>query len=143
MKSYVDYGAFTPIQVASAAALNGPQDCVVAMRELYRKRRDVLIDGLASAGWTVPSPEATMFAWAPLPPAFESLGSLEFSKLLLSEANVAVSPGVGFGEYGEGYCRLALVENTQRIRQAVRNIKIFLANTDKYLGGLNSKVVAE
>ena len=143
VKSYVDYGAFTPIQVASAAALNGPQDCVVAMRELYRKRRDVLIDGLASAGWTVPKPEATMFAWAPLPPAFESLGSLEFSKLLLSEANVAVSPGVGFGEYGEGYCRLALVENTQRIRQAVRNIKIFLANTDKYLGGLNSKVVAE
>lgn len=143
VKSYVDYGAFTPIQVAAAAALNGPQDCVESMRELYRKRRDVLIDGLASAGWAVPSPKATMFAWAPLPPEFSNLGSLEFSKLLLSEANVAVSPGVGFGEYGEGYCRLALVENTQRIRQAVRNIKVFLANGDKYLEAAQSKVVAE
>ena len=143
VKSYVDYGAFTPIQVAAAAALNGPQDCVESMRELYRKRRDVLIDGLASAGWAVPSPKATMFAWAPLPPEFAKLGSLEFSKLLLSEANVAVSPGVGFGEYGEGYCRLALVENTQRIRQAVRNIKVFLANGDKYLEAVQSKVVAE
>ena len=142
VKSYVDYGAFTPIQVA-AAALNGPQDCVESMRELYRKRRDVLIDGLASAGWAVPSPKATMFAWAPLPPEFANLGSLEFSKLLLSEANVAVSPGVGFGEYGEGYCRLALVENTQRIRQAVRNIKVFLANGDKFLEAVQSKVVAE
>ena len=143
VKSYVDYGAFTPIQVAAAAALNGPQDCVELMRELYRKRRDVLIDGLSSAGWAVPSPKATMFAWAPLPAAFANLGSLEFSKLLLSEANVAVSPGIGFGEYGEGYCRLALVENTQRIRQAVRNIKVFLANSDKYLGSVQSKVVAE
>ena len=143
VKSYVDYGAFTPIQVAAAAALNGPQDCVESMRELYRKRRDVLIDGLSSAGWAVPSPKATMFAWAPLPAAFANLGSLEFSKLLLSEANVAVSPGIGFGEYGEGYCRLALVENTQRIRQAVRNIKLFLANSDKYLGTVQSKVVAE
>ncbi|MBC25852.1 MAG: aminotransferase [Rhodospirillaceae bacterium] len=143
VKSYVDYGAFTPIQVAAAAALNGPQDCVESMRELYRKRRDVLIDGLSSAGWAVPSPKATMFAWAPLPAAFANLGSLEFSKLLLSEANVAVSPGIGFGEYGEGYCRLALVENTQRIRQAVRNIKLFLANSDKYLGSVQSKVVAE
>ena len=143
VKSYVDYGAFTPIQVAAAAALNGPQDCVESMRELYRKRRDVLIDGLASAGWAVPSPKATMFAWAPVPPEFANLGSLEFSKLLLSEANVAVSPGVGFGEYGEGYCRLALVENTQRIRQAVRNIKVFLANGDKYLEAVQSKVVAE
>jgi len=103
----------------------------------------VLIDGLANAGWAVPSPKATMFAWAPLPPEFAKLGSLEFSKLLLSEANVAVSPGVGFGEYGEGYCRLALVENTQRIRQAVRNIKVFLANGDKYLEAVQSKVVAE
>ena len=143
VKSYVDYGAFTPIQVAAAAALNGPQDCVVSMRELYRKRRDVLIDGLASAGWSVPSPKATMFAWAPIPQSFASLGSLEFSKLLLSEANVAVSPGVGFGEYGEGYCRLALVENTQRIRQAVRNIKVFLANSDRYLEAVQRKVVAE
>ena len=143
VKSYVDYGAFTPIQVAAAAALNGPQDCVESMRELYRKRRDVLIDGLASAGWAVPSPKATMFAWAPVPPEFANLGSLEFSKLLLSEANVAVSPGVGFGEYGEGYCRLALVENTQRIRQAVRSIKVFLANGDKHLEAVQSKVVAE
>ncbi len=143
VKSYVDYGAFTPIQVAAAAALNGPQDCVESMRELYCKRRDVLIDGLANAGWTVPSPKATMFAWAPLPASFANLGSLEFSKLLLSEANVAVSPGVGFGEYGEGYCRLALVENTQRIRQAIRNIKVFLANSDKYLEAVQSKVVAE
>lgn len=143
VKSYVDYGAFTPIQVASAAALNGPQECVEEMRELYRNRRDVLIDGLAKAGWDVPSPQATMFAWAPLPPAFEAMGSLEFSKLLLSEANVAVSPGVGFGEHGEGYCRLALVENTQRIRQAVRNIKTFLGNADKYLERTESKAVAE
>ncbi|HAA93038.1 MAG TPA: LL-diaminopimelate aminotransferase [Rhodospirillaceae bacterium] len=143
VKSYVDYGAFTPIQVASTAALNGPQECVEQMRDLYRDRRDVLIDGLANAGWEVPSPQATMFAWAPVPPAFQEMGSLEFSKLLLSEAKVAVSPGVGFGEHGEGYCRLALVENTQRIRQAVRNIKIFLGNTDKYLESSGSKAVAE
>lgn len=143
VKSYVDYGAFTPIQVASTAALNGPQDCVEEMRALYRNRRDVLIDGLAKAGWNVPSPQATMFAWAPLPTAFEAMGSLEFSKLLLSEAKVAVSPGVGFGEHGEGYCRLALVENTQRIRQAVRNIKTFLGNAGKYLETAESKAVAE
>ncbi len=133
VKSYVDYGAFTPVQVAATAALNGPQDCIAEMRARYRARRDVLVSGLEAAGWQVPSPAATMFAWAPLPPAFESAGSLEFSKLLLKEAKVAVSPGVGFGEYGEGFVRLALVENEQRIRQAVRNIKAFLKKS-----GVNS-----
>jgi alanine-synthesizing transaminase len=123
VKSYVDYGAFTAIQVAATAALNGPQDCIEEMRQRYRSRRDVLIDGLAAAGWAVPSPPATMFAWAPVPPAFADRGSLEFSKLLLTEAEVAVSPGVGFGEYGDGHVRLALVENEHRIRQAVRGIK--------------------
>jgi alanine-synthesizing transaminase len=126
VKSYLDYGAFTPIQVAATAALNGPQDCIAEIRERYRARRDVLIDGLRQAGWEVPSPAATMFAWAPLPPAFRNLGSLAFSKLLLEHANVAVSPGVGFGEYGEGFVRIALVENRQRLRQATRNIKQFL-----------------
>ena len=126
VKSYLDYGAFTPIQVAATAALNGPQECIDEIRERYRARRDVLIDGLRQAGWEVPAPAATMFAWAPLPPAFRDLGSLAFSKLLLEHANVAVSPGVGFGEYGEGYVRIALVENRQRLRQATRNIKQFL-----------------
>ena len=126
VKSYVDYGAFTPVQVAATAALNGPQDCVDEMRRRYKSRRDVLIAGLDAGGWKVPCPQATMFAWAPVPPAFRESGSLEFSKLLLTEAKVAVSPGVGFGEYGEGYVRLALVENEQRIRQALRNIKAFL-----------------
>jgi alanine-synthesizing transaminase len=142
VKSYLDYGAFTPIQVASAAALNGPQDCVDEMRALYRKRRDVLIDGLSKAGWQVPSPQATMFAWAPVPPEFKALGSLEFSKLLLSEAKVAVSPGVGFGEHGEGYCRLAMVENVQRTRQAMRTIKTFFGNADKYIEANESKAAA-
>ena len=114
--------------MAATAALNGPQDCVDEIRTLYRERRDVLIDGLEAAGWSVPRPAATMFAWAPVPPAFADLGSLEFSKLLLKHARVAVSPGVGFGEYGEGFVRIALVENKHRIRQAVRNIKAFLAN---------------
>jgi alanine-synthesizing transaminase len=126
VKSYLDYGAFTPVQVAAAAALNGPQDCVVEMRERYRQRRDVLIAGLAAAGWEVPSPAATMFAWAPIPSGFRHLGSLEFSKLLMREAKVAVSPGLGFGEHGDGYVRFALVENSHRIRQAVRTIKTFL-----------------
>jgi len=130
IKSYLDYGAFTPIQVAAAAALNGPQDCVREIREMYRQRRDVLISGLAQAGWHVPSPPASMFAWAPIPPRFAHLGSLEFAKLLLERANVAVSPGIGFGEYGDGHVRLALVENVQRIRQAVRNIKAFLGEAD-------------
>jgi alanine-synthesizing transaminase len=133
IKSYVDYGAFTPVQVAATAALNGPQDCVEEIRKIYRGRRDVLIEGLAAAGWDIPSPAASMFAWAPIPPAFARLGSLEFSKRLLSEAKVAVSPGIGFGEYGEGFVRFALVENRQRTRQAIRNIKGFLASADKEL----------
>ena len=128
LNSYLDYGAFTPVQVAATAALNGPQDCVDEFRDVYRRRRDVLVDSFAAAGWDVPRPEASMFAWAPLPPALADLGSVEFSKLLLKEANVAVSPGLGFGEYGEGYVRLALVENRHRIRQAARNIKKFLAS---------------
>lgn len=125
VKSYVDYGAFTPVQVAAIAGLNGPQECVAETRENYRQRRDVLIAGLASAGWEVPSPAATMFAWAPIPPPFAHLGSLEFSKLLLREARVAVAPGIGFGEHGDTHVRFALVENVHRIRQAVRNIKGF------------------
>lgn len=126
VKSYLDYGAFTPIQVAATAALNGPQDCIEEHRETYRKRRDVLVEGLARAGWDIPAPAATMFAWAPLPERFAEMGSMEFSKLLLQEAQVAVSPGIGFGEHGEGFVRIALVENEQRIRQATRNIKKFL-----------------
>jgi alanine-synthesizing transaminase len=127
IKSYLDYGAFTPIQVAATEALNGDQRFVEETRQRYKERRDVLVQGLAQAGWPVPSPPATMFVWAPIPERFHNLGSLEFSKLLLNEAEVAVSPGVGFGEYGEGYVRLGLVENRHRIRQAVRNIKAFLA----------------
>ena len=128
IKSYLDYGAFTPIQVAAAAALNGPQECVGEIRALYKQRRDVLSEGLAAAGWKVPSPPASMFAWAPIPPQFAHLGSLEFSKILLQYAKVAVSPGIGFGEYGDGHVRLALVENQQRIRQACRNIRLFFAS---------------
>lgn len=127
IKSYVDYGAFTPLQVAAAAALNGPQDCVDDIRATYRKRRDVLVQGLARAGWTVPPPEASMFCWAPVPEPFRKMGSLAFSKKLLEEADVAVSPGIGFGEYGDAHVRLALVENTHRIRQAVRNIRGWFA----------------
>lgn len=125
IKSYLDYGAFTPIQVAAAAALNGPQECVDVIRNTYKQRRDVLIEGLAAAGWPVPSPPASMFAWAPIPPQFAHMGSLEFSKLLLQEAQVACAPGIGFGEYGDGHVRLGLVENVHRIRQATRNIKDF------------------
>jgi alanine-synthesizing transaminase len=131
VKSYLDYGAFTPIQVAATLALNGPQDCVAEIRERYRARRDVFIDGLRQAGWEVPTPDATMFAWAPIPPAFRAIGSLGFSKLLLEQANVAVSPGIGFGEYGEGFVRIALVENRQRLRQAARNIKAFLSGRNE------------
>ncbi|GAB4370318.1 MAG: LL-diaminopimelate aminotransferase [Kiloniellaceae bacterium] len=126
VKSYLDYGAFTPIQVAATAALNGPQECIDEMRERYRRRRDVLVSGLNAAGWPIPSPPATMFCWAPLPAPLRDMGSLEFSKLLLEEAQVAVAPGIGFGEYGEGFVRLGLVENEHRTRQAVRNIKAFL-----------------
>ncbi len=131
VKSYLDYGAFTPIQVAATAALNGPQDCVAEIRERYKRRRDVLVDGLHNAGWEVPSPEASMFAWAPIPEEFRGIGTLAFSKLLLERANVAVAPGVGFGEYGEGFVRIALVENRQRLRQAARNIKAFLSGRNE------------
>jgi len=133
IKSYLDYGAFTPIQVAATAALNGPQDCVEEVRTIYRNRRDVLIRSFSEAGWDVPSPEATMFAWAPIPEKYRHLGSLEFSKLLLNEAEVAVSPGVGFGEYGDSHVRIALVENEQRIRQAARSLKRFFQAGDAAL----------
>lgn len=131
IKSYLDYGAFTPIQVAAAAALNGPQDCVEAIRARYRERRDVLVESFAQAGWDIPCPRATMFAWAPVPPQWRAAGSLAFAKALLADADVAVAPGIGFGEYGEGWVRLALVENRQRIRQAARSVKAFLARSDE------------
>ena len=133
IKSYLDYGAFTPVQVAAAAALNGPQDCISEIRGVYQSRRDVMVDAMARAGWEIPAPPATMFAWAPVPEPFRALGSMEFSKILLREAEVAVSPGVGFGEYGEGFVRLGLVENEHRIRQAARNIKRVLARADEIL----------
>ncbi len=128
VKSYLDYGAFTPIQVAAAAALNGPQDCVEDIRQIYKSRRDCLVESFARAGWDIPPPPATMFAWAPIPETFRHLGSLEFSKLLMEKADVAVSPGIGFGEYGEGYVRMGLVENEQRVRQAARNIRKFFSS---------------
>jgi len=144
IKSYLDYGAFTPIQVAATAALNGPQDCVAEARNTYKERRDVLIDGLRAAGWELPAPAASMFAWAPLPKAFAELGSLAFSKLLLTQANVAVSPGVGFGEHGDAHVRIALVENKHRIRQAIRNIRQLLADPsrsiDLYLRGVGDNI---
>ena len=126
VKSYLDYGAFTPIQAAACAALNGPQDIVVKNRELYGKRRDVLVESFARSGWDIPPPRASMFAWAPLPPALKHMGSLEFSKQLLTHADVAVAPGVGYGEEGEGFVRIAMVENEQRLRQAARNIRRYL-----------------
>jgi alanine-synthesizing transaminase len=135
IKSYLDYGAYTPIQVAAAAALSGPQECAQEIRAVYRSRRDVLVESMARAGWIIPSPPASMFAWAPIPEAFRAGGSMEFAKRLLLEAKVAVSPGVGFGEYGEGYVRIALVENEQRIRQAARNVRRFLDF------GRNSKIM--
>jgi alanine-synthesizing transaminase len=127
VKSYLDYGAFTPIQVAAAAALNGPDDCIEEARKIYHTRRDVMVESFGRAGWELPAPPATMFVWAPIPPQFAHLGSLEFAKLLISETGVAVAPGVGFGEYGDQYVRLALVENEQRIRQAARALKKFFA----------------
>ncbi|PIY73335.1 MAG: aminotransferase [Rhodobacterales bacterium CG_4_10_14_0_8_um_filter_70_9] len=133
IKSYLDYGAFTPVQVAAAAALNGPQECVAEIRAIYKSRRDALVDAMGKAGWAIPAPPATMFAWAPVPPAFARLGSMEFSKLMLTEAAVAVAPGVGFGEYGEGFVRIGLVENEQRIRQAARGVKKLLAGADAIL----------
>ena len=142
IKSYLDYGAFTPIQVAATAALNGPQDCVAEFRDVYKRRRDVLVESFSQAGWDVPPPPATMFAWAPIPEPFAHLGSLEFSKLLLAEAQVAVSPGLGFGEYGDGFVRLALVENRHRTRQAARNIKRFFADADNILERASRRVIA-
>jgi alanine-synthesizing transaminase len=126
VKSYLDYGAFTPIQVAATAALNGPDDCINEMRAIYRRRRDTLVESFGRAGWHVPPPAASMFAWAPIPERLRPLGSVEFSTLLVEKAGVAVSPGAGFGEHGEGHVRIALVENEQRIRQAARNIRRFL-----------------
>jgi alanine-synthesizing transaminase len=126
VKSYLDYGAFTPIQVAATAALNGPQDCVAQMRAEYRERRDILIKGLHAAGWDVPSPDGSMFAWAPIPERYRHMGSVDFSKLLLAKAKVAVAPGLGFGEHGDTHVRIALVENSHRIRQALRGIRGFL-----------------
>ncbi|MBE1237628.1 LL-diaminopimelate aminotransferase [Phaeovibrio sulfidiphilus] len=133
IKSYLDYGAFTPVQVAATAALNGPQDCVEEIRSLYRDRRDVMIEGFAQAGWDIPSPSASMFAWAPIPKPFRHLGSLEFSKILMEKASVAVSPGVGFGEYGDEHVRVAMVENRHRIRQAVKSVKTFMSNASEIL----------
>ncbi len=133
VKSYLDYGAFTPVQVAATAALNGPDDCIREMRATYKRRRDVLVDAFGRAGWTIPVPTASMFAWAPLPEPFRSLGSLEFSTLLVEKAEVAVAPGMGFGEHGEGFVRIALVENEQRIRQAARNIRRFLESAPEKL----------
>ena len=133
VKSYLDYGAFTPIQVAATAAINGPDDCIHEMRAIYKRRRDVLVDSFGRAGWPVPAPRASMFAWAPLPEPFRSIGSIDFATLLVEKAEVAVSPGIGFGEYGEGYVRIALVENEQRIRQAARNIRRFLESAPEKL----------
>jgi alanine-synthesizing transaminase len=141
VKSYLDYGAFTPIQVAAATALNGPDDCIKEMRAIYKKRRDVMVESFAQAGWPIPSPSASMFAWAPVPERFASLSSLEFSSLLIEKADLAVAPGVGFGEYGEGFLRLALVENEQRIRQAARNLRRFFDSADHQLHNVAPKAM--
>ena len=133
VKSYLDYGAFTPIQVAATAALNGPDDCIGEMRDTYRRRRDVLVESFGRAGWNIPPPRASMFAWAPLPEAFRTLDTVEFSTLLIEKAEIAVSPGIGFGEHGEGFVRIALVENEQRIRQAARNLRRFLETSPEKL----------
>jgi alanine-synthesizing transaminase len=127
IKSYLDYGAYTPVQVAASAALNGPQQCIDEIRAIYKARRDVLVESMGRAGWEIPAPPASMFAWAKVPEQYREHGSMEFSKQLLIHAKVAVAPGIGFGEYGEGYVRIALVENEHRIRQAARNVKKFLS----------------
>ncbi|MDP3491038.1 MAG: LL-diaminopimelate aminotransferase [Phenylobacterium sp.] len=142
VKSYLDYGAYTPIQVAAATALNGPQDCVAEIRGIYKSRRDVLVESMKRAGWDIPSPNASMFAWAPVPEKFKEAGALVFSKLLIEEAGVAVAPGVGFGEYGEGFVRVGLVENEHRIRQAARNVKKFLGNADEILARAHNTVTS-
>lgn len=133
VKSYLDYGAFTPVQVAATAALNGPEDCINEMRTMYRTRRDTMVDSFTRAGWEIPSPGASMFAWAPIPERFRPLGSVKFAELLVEKASVAVAPGIGFGEHGDDYVRLALVENEQRIRQAARNVRKFLDSADTIL----------
>ena len=133
VKSYLDYGAFTPVQVAATAALNGPEDCIVEMRNMYRTRRDAMVESFTRAGWEIPSPKASMFAWAPIPERFRPLGSVKFAELLVEKASVAVAPGIGFGEHGDDYVRLALVENEQRIRQAARNVRKFLESADTIL----------
>ena len=143
VKSYLDYGAYTPIQVAAAAALNGPQDCVDDIRGIYKSRRDVLVKSMKQAGWEIPPPPASMFAWAPIPERFRDIGSMEFARLLVEEAGVAVAPGLGFGEYGEGYVRIGLVENEQRIRQAARNVKKFLGNAEQILGRAHNALAAQ
>lgn len=135
LKSYLDYGTFTPIQVAAIMALDGPQDCVAEIRDLYWKRRDVLCEGLCLVGWPIEKPRATMFVWAPIPEPYRPLGSLEFSKKLLLEAKVAVSPGIGFGEYGDGYVRFALIENEHRTRQAIRGIREMLRRDQRVDAG--------
>ncbi len=133
VKSYLDYGAYTPIQVAATAALNGSDDCINEMRAIYKRRQEVMVDSFTQAGWEIPMPKATMFNWAPVPEKFRHLGSLEFSKLLIEKADVAVAPGIGFGEYGDEYLRLAVVENEQRIRQAARGIRRFFETADETL----------
>jgi alanine-synthesizing transaminase len=133
MKSYLDYGMFTPIQIAAITALEGPQDCVQDIVRIYRSRRDVLCDGLNSIGWKVDKPKATMFVWAPIPQQYQSLGSLEFTKKMLQEAKVAVSPGIGFGEYGDAFVRFGLIENEHRTRQAVRGIRDMFRNDERQL----------
>jgi alanine-synthesizing transaminase len=142
VKSYLDYGAFTPIQVAAATALNGPQDCVDHIRGIYRSRRDVLVSSMKRAGWDIPAPPASMFAWAPIPEAYREAGSMLFAKLLMEEAGVAVAPGVGFGEYGEGFVRIGLVENEHRIRQAARNVKRFLQQSGQILSRAREDLAA-
>ena len=133
VKSYLDYGAYTPIQVAAAAALNGPDDCIEEMRQTYKRRRDVMVESFGQAGWDFEPPTASMFAWVPIPERFAHLGSLEFSKLLIEKADVAVAPGIGFGEHGDQFLRLAMVENEQRIRQAARGIRRFFDSADQIL----------
>ena len=140
VKSYLDYGAFTPIQVAATAALNGPQDCVEEIRQTYKSRRDVLVDSMARSGWDIPSPPASMFAWSPIPEKFRHLGSLGFSTLLMEQADVAVAPGIGFGEYGDGHVRIGLVENEHRIRQAARGVKRMMANADQIIAEYEDRV---
>jgi alanine-synthesizing transaminase len=133
VKSYLDYGAFTPIQVAATAALNGPDDCIREMRDTYKRRRDVMVESFGRAGWDIPAPRASMFAWAPLPELFRTLDTVDFATLLIEKAEIAVSPGIGFGEHGEGFVRIALVENEQRIRQAARNLRRFLETAPEKL----------